>query len=214
MIIPRCDIAYKVVEDIVFNEECSVDVQHLCEEHINIPVVHHHDSVPHYGPPPSLPEPEYGPPPPKPHYGPPAAPESHYGPPSAPESLYGPPSTPEPPYGPIPPHGPFKDNPHPDSLYFPPEVPKPIFSFPKPDHHDPHAHYPDKSQKLSVHDFASIYKTSFSQHSRRIRRQVAGEAESIAIFPQLGGQVLSEENSNFLSTQETQLSNIVKVYKS
>ena len=38
----RCDIAYKVVEDIVFNEECSVDVQHLCEEHINIPVVHHH----------------------------------------------------------------------------------------------------------------------------------------------------------------------------
>ena len=200
----------------MFNEECSVDVQHLCEEHINIPVVHHHDPEPHYGPPLPLPEPHYGPPPPKPHYGPPppAAPEPHYGPPSGPEREphYGPPAVPEPLYGPTHSHGPFTDKPHPDPLYLPPELPKPIFSFPKPVHHDPH--FLDKSKTVSVHDFASIYKTSFSQHFRRIRRQVAGEAESLAIFPQLSGQVLSEKNSNFLSTQETQLSNIVKVHKS
>ena len=192
----------------MFNEECSVDVQHLCEEHINIPVVHHHK--PHYDPPPPPPpEPIYGPPPP-PLYEPPPPPKPLYGPPPPPPE-YGPTPPPPPEYGPPPP---------PEALYGPPEIPKPIFSLPKLDVTKDH-HFLDKSQKLSVpHDFASIYKTSFSQHSRRIRRQVVGEfppsseEEALAIFPQLGGQVLSEETStNFLTSQETQLSDIVKVEK-
>ena len=41
----------------MFNEECQVDVQHICEEHINIPVLH-----PEYLPPPP-PPPAYLPPP-------------------------------------------------------------------------------------------------------------------------------------------------------
>ena len=43
----------------MFNEECQVDVQHICEEHINIPVLH----PPSYLPPPPayLPPPNYHP---------------------------------------------------------------------------------------------------------------------------------------------------------
>ena len=36
----RCDTAYRVVEDTLYNEECTVDVKHICEEHINVPTYH------------------------------------------------------------------------------------------------------------------------------------------------------------------------------
>ena len=34
----RCETEYRVVENKVYNEECKVDVQHICEEHIKVPV--------------------------------------------------------------------------------------------------------------------------------------------------------------------------------
>ena len=54
---PRCDIAFRVVQSEVFHDECKVDVQHVCEEHIKVPVVHHEHLLappPSYLPPPSL----------------------------------------------------------------------------------------------------------------------------------------------------------------
>ena len=115
----RCDIAYRVVEKIVNNEECKVDVQHVCEEHIHVPVIHHqhHHPEPVYGPPEPLkhPEPGYGPPEPQKYpkegYGlaeplklpvtgysqpkPLKQPQTSYGPPTEllehPDTVYGPP---------------------------------------------------------------------------------------------------------------------------
>ena len=52
----RCDIAFRVVQSEVFHDECKVDVQHVCEEHIKVPVVHHEHLLappPSYLPPPS-----------------------------------------------------------------------------------------------------------------------------------------------------------------
>ena len=46
----RCDIAFRVVQSEVFHDECKVDVQHVCEEHIKVPVVHHEHLL---APPPS-----------------------------------------------------------------------------------------------------------------------------------------------------------------
>ena len=89
----RCDTAYRVVEDTLYNEECTVDVKHICEEHINVPTYHmehgysqptdyyppkyayYNPSYPYmvkqetYGPPPSATgKPNYGPPSPHPQY--------------------------------------------------------------------------------------------------------------------------------------------------
>ena len=46
----RCDIAFRVVQSEEFHDECQVDVQHVCEEHIKVPVVHHEHLL---APPPS-----------------------------------------------------------------------------------------------------------------------------------------------------------------
>ena len=42
-----------MVEDTLYNEECKVDVQHICEEHITVPVYNqpHHISIPVYNQP-------------------------------------------------------------------------------------------------------------------------------------------------------------------
>ena len=34
----RCETEYKIVEDKIYKEECKVDIQHICEEHVTDPV--------------------------------------------------------------------------------------------------------------------------------------------------------------------------------
>ena len=34
----RCETLYKQVEDTEYREECAVDVQHVCEHHVPVPV--------------------------------------------------------------------------------------------------------------------------------------------------------------------------------
>lgn len=202
----QCDVAYKVVEEVEYSQECKVDVQHVCEEHIKVPVVHHEYQAPTYGPPPPpepLIKPSYGPPPPppepliKPSYGPPEPLiKPSYGPPTPayepplPEPLYGPPST----------------N-HPESLL----PPQPLFQHP--DHFIDLPNIPvshgakiDKSEKLILHPSSSLqYRTSFTARQRIIKRESEGGE---VIFPQLGGVLLSQRQE---LPEQDQISDIVKV---
>ena len=34
----RCETEYKIIEDKIYREECKVDIQHICEEHVTVPV--------------------------------------------------------------------------------------------------------------------------------------------------------------------------------
>ena len=36
----RCEIDYNIVEEKLYKEECKVNVQHICEEHIKVPIPH------------------------------------------------------------------------------------------------------------------------------------------------------------------------------
>ena len=226
--IHRCDIAYRIVEDVVFNEQCKVDVQHVCEEHINIPILHH---PPIYGP---L-KPAY--PPPEPAY---ATPETLYGPP---EPVY---SHPEPLYAPA-----ELIHVHPEALYAPPEPihghpeptllkpnheppkqitltspPEPIFTLSEPNQISEQLHQEqlksestfDKSEKLVLlpSELNTFYNTHFSTQPRRMKRDVDSNANPEVIFPQLGGVLLFGEElksrQRNVENQDSQLSNIVRVY--
>ena len=51
LILCRCETEYKIVEDKIYREECKVDVQHVCEEHLAVPVEHYPPIHDDYGPP-------------------------------------------------------------------------------------------------------------------------------------------------------------------
>lgn len=65
----RCEIDFNIITEQHYREDCSVDVQHICEEHLQLPLPYHHQ--PSYHPPPPPPQPPalsdgYGIPPPPP----------------------------------------------------------------------------------------------------------------------------------------------------
>ena len=194
-----------MVEETVYNEECKVDVQHLCEEHISIPVVHEYAQ--HlYQPPP---EPAYGPP--EPLFNPP---HTEYGPPeplfNPPEPLLTPPNPPSPHYGP----------------------PEPVYGAPPQDVDnilDPvpnSGHVYNTAEKLSQHqpDLRPHYATPFTRVKRQSQADtmitVAGQgrgAEPPGVFPQLGAVLQVDEFLDLPpeiainNSQEDQVKNIVKV---
>ena len=193
------------MEETVYNEECKVDVQHLCEEHISIPVVHEYAQ--HlYQPPP---EPAYGPP--EPLFNPP---HTEYGPPeplfNPPEPLLTPPNPPSPHYGP----------------------PEPVYGAPPQDVDnilDPvpnSGHVYNTAEKLSQHqpDLHPHYATPFTRVKRQSQADtmitVAGQgrgAEPPGVFPQLGAVLQVDEFLDLPpeiainNSQEDQVKNIVKV---
>ena len=194
-----------MVEETVYNEECKVDVQHLCEEHISIPVVHEYAQ--HlYQPPP---EPAYGPP--EPLFNPP---HTEYGPPeplfNPPEPLLTPPNPPSPHYGP----------------------PEPVYGAPPQDVDnilDPvpnSGHVYNTAEKLSQHqpDLRPHYALPFTRVKRQSQADtmitVAGQgrgAEPPGVFPQLGAVLQVDEFLDLPpeiainNSQEDQVKNIVKV---
>ena len=187
----------------MYNEECKVDVQHVCEEHINVPVVHHEYKIP-----PAEPLTAYGPPPP-----PPLEPLTAYGPPLEPLKAYAPPPpTYDPPAPPT-----LYGSPPPAPLLAPP--PQPLFHPPEhftdlpniPTAHHQHKPLIDKSEKLVLHPSSLHYSTSFTARHKIIKR----ESESQVIFPQLGGVLLVDgvrsQRQEMLSQQQEQISDIVKV---
>ena len=200
----------------MFNEQCKVDVKHICEEHINIPILHHPPIYEPLKPVYVTPKPTYAPP--EHVHGHPEEVLIHS------EPLYLPPA---PVYGlPEPSHEPIESLYNTPKLHEYPELPEqvalrsplePIFTTEKLHHVQDENNF-DKSEKLVLlpSDLNNYYSTHFTNEPRRIKRRDVASATDIEFdLPQLGGVLLFgeelESRQKNLETQEFQLSDIVKV---
>lgn len=168
----------------MYNEECKVDVQHVCEEHINVPVVHHEYKIPPAYGPPLEPLKAYAPPPPT--YDPPAPPTLYGSPPPAP--LLAPP---------------------PQPLFHPPEHFTDLPNIPTAHHQ--HKPLIDKSEKLVLHPSSLHYSTSFTARHKIIKRESESQVIFPQLGGVLLVDGVRSQRQEMLSQQQEQISDIVKV---